>query len=137
MAQTKLMGQQFRVFEDAAKIDGAVSCQVTINQAMEDGSTKDTTGSFTEENVQSKNWQVQVDDKNGVYTALRALLTSIKSQSAKTVGFDRTSGANNGVAQNEDWAMSGQAYLSQLTITANNRQDIQVSRTYTGTGALS
>ena len=82
MAQTKLMGQQFRVFEDSAKIDGAVSCQVTINQAMEDGSTKDTTGSFTEENVQSKNWQVQVDDKNGVYTALRALLTSIKSMSA-------------------------------------------------------
>lgn len=137
MAQTKLMGQQFRVFEDGAKIDKAVSCQVTINQNMEDGSTKDTTGSFTEEEVQSRNWQVQVEDRNAGYTALRALLTSIKSMTAKTVGFDRTTGANNGVAQNEDWAMAGQAYLSQLTIVANNRQPVQVTRQYTGTGALS
>ena len=137
MAQTKLMGQQFRVFENSDKIDGAVSCQVTITQNMEDGSTKDTTGSFTEETVESRSWQVQVEDKNGTYTALRTLLSAIKSMTAKTVGFDRTSGTENGTAQNETWAKSGQAYLSDLTIVANNRQAIQVTRQYTGSGELS
>lgn len=137
MAQTKLMGQQFRVFENSDKIDGAVSCQVTITQNMEDASTKDTTGSFTEETVESRSWQVQVEDKNGTYTALRTLLSAIKSMTAKTVGFDRTAGTENGTAQNETWAKSGQAYLSDLTIVANNRQSIQVTRQYTGSGALS
>ena len=136
MALTKVMGQNFRAFVSGAAVSEESSCQVTIQGNMEDASTKDSTGSWNEEQMTSKQWSVQVDDVDSSLASLRALITAFNSDSKVTVGWDQTAGAQNRVAQNAAFARSGQAILNDLSIQANNRQTIQVSCQYQGSGAL-
>ena len=136
MALTKVMGQNFRAFVSGSAVSEESSCQVTIQGNMEDASTKDSTGSWNEEQMTSKQWSVQVDDVDSSLASLRALITAFNSDSKVTVGWDQTAGAQNRVAQNAAFARSGQAILNDLSIQANNRQTIQVSCQYQGSGAL-
>lgn len=137
MALTKLMGQNFRAFVGGSAVPEATSCQVTIQGDVEDASTKDTEGSWNEEQMTSKSWSVQVDDYDASLATLRALITRFNSDSKTTVGWDQTAGSQNRVAQNAAFARSGQAILTDLSIQANNRQTIQVSCQYQGSAALS
>ena len=137
MALTKLMGQNFRAFVGGSAVPEATSCQVTIQGDVEDASTKDTEGSWNEEQMTSKSWSVQVDDYDASLATLRALITRFNSDAKTTVGWDQTDGSQNRVAQNAAFARSGQAILNDLSIQANNRQTIQVSCQYQGSGALS
>lgn len=136
MALNKVMGQNFRAFVAGAAVTEATNCQVTVQGNVEDGSTKDTTGGWNEEQMTSKQWSVQVDSYDASLATLRALITRFNSDSKTTVGWDQTSGAQNRVAQNADFARSGQAILNDLSIQANNRQTIQVTCQYQGSGAL-
>lgn len=137
MALTKLMGQNFRAFVGGSAVPEATSCQVTIQGDVEDASTKDTEGSWNEEQMTSKSWSVQVDDYDASLATLRALITRFNSDAKTTVGWDQTAGSQNRVAQNAAFARSGQAILNDLSIQANNRTTIQVSCQYQGSGALS
>ena len=136
MALTKIMGQNFRVFVGGSAVPEATNCQVTIQGNMEDATTKDSTGAWNEEQMTSKQWNVQVDDVDASLASLRALITAFKSDSPATVGWDQTAGAQNRVAQSAAFARSGSAILNDLSIQASNRQTIQVSCQYQGTGAL-
>ena len=136
MALTKIMGQNFRVFVGGSAVPEATNCQVTIQGNLEDATTKDSTGAWNEEQMTSKQWNVQVDDVDASLASLRALITAFKSDSKATVGWDQTAGAQNRVAQNADFARSGYAILNDLSIQAANRQTIQVSCQYQGSGAL-
>ena len=136
MALTKIMGQNFRVFVGSAAISEATNCQITVQGNMDDASTKDSTGGWNEEEMTSKQWSVQADNVDASLSNLRALITRFNSNSTTTVGWDQTAGAQNREAQNADFARSGQAILNDLTIQANNRETIQVSTQYQGTGAL-
>ena len=136
MALTKIMGQHFRVFVGSEAIPEAVSCNVTINGSMEDSTTKDTTGSYAQEQMTSKDWNVSVDSLDASLATLRALITRFNSDEKVTVGWDQTSGAQNRVAQNATFARSGQAILNDLSIQANNRTNIQTTCQYQGSGAL-
>ena len=100
-------------------------------------STKDVVGSYAVDQVTSKQWNVQVDDVDSSLATLRALITRFNSDSKVTVGWDQTAGAQNRVAQNADFARSGQAILNDLSISAQNRATIQISCQYQGSGALS
>jgi predicted secreted protein len=137
MALTKLMGQNFRAFVGGSAVPEATSCQVTIQGDVEDASTKDTEGSWNEEQMTSKSWSVQVDDYDASLATLRALITRFNSDAKTTVGWDQTASSQNRVAQNAAFARSGQAILTDLSIQANNRQTIQVSCQYQGSSALS
>lgn len=136
MALTKVMGQNFRTFVGGDAVPEATSCQVTIQGNLEDGATKDSTGGWNEEMMTSKQWSVQVDDYDASVTTLRALITRFNSDSKVSVGWDQTAGAQNREAQHAAFARSGQAILNDLSIQANNRQTIQVSCQYQGSGAL-
>lgn len=136
MALTKIMGQHFRVFVAGAAVPEAVNCSVTINGNMEDSTTKDTVGSYTEEQMTAKDWNVSVDNIDASLANLRALITRFNSDSKVTVGWDQTAGTQNRVAQNAPFAKSGQAILNDLSIQANNRTNIQVTCQYQGSGAL-
>ena len=103
---------------------------------MEDGSTKDTVGGWNEEQMTSKQWSVQVDNVDASLANLRALITRFNSDTKTTVGWDQTAGAQNRVAQHAAFARSGSAILNDLSIQAGNRQIIQVSCQYQGSGAL-
>ena len=137
MAETKLMGQNFRAFVDSTAVAEATNCQVTISGNMEDGSTKDSTSSWQEEQMVSKQWSVTVDSVDATLANLRALITQFNSDEKVTVGFDQAGGAQNRVAQNAAFARSGDAILNDLSIVANNRSTIQVSCQYQGSGELS
>ena len=136
MALTKVMGQNFRAFVGGSAVSEESSCQVTIQGNMEDASTKDSVGSWNEEQMTSKQWSVQVDDVDSSLASLRALITAFNSDSKVTVGWDQTAGDQNRVAQNAAFARSGSAILNDLSIQANNRTTIQVSCQYQGSGAL-
>ena len=139
MALIKIMGQNFRAFVANSAVPEATNCQVSIQGNLEDASTKDTEGAWTEEQMTSKQWSVQVDDVDASYTTLRTLITRFNSDSKTTVGWDqtaKTAGTQNRTALNTDFARSGQAILNDLSIQANNRQTIQVTCQYQGSGAL-
>lgn len=136
MALTKIMGQHFRVFVGGNAVPEAVNCSVTINGSMEDNTTKDTVGSYVQEQMTSKDWNVSVETRDASLASLRALITRFNSDAKVTVGWDQTAGTQNRVAQNAPFARSGQAILNDLSIQANNRTNIQVSCQYQGSGAL-
>lgn len=140
MALIKIMGQNFRAFVGSNAVPEATNCQVTIQGNMEDTTTKDSEGAWTEEQMTSKQWSVQVDDVDASYTTLRALITRFNSDSKTTVGFNRTATTagtqNRQPVVSSEMSRSGQAILNDLSIQANNRQTIQITCQYQGSGAL-
>ena len=106
---------------------------------MEDSTTKDTEGGWTEEQMVSKQWSVQVDHVDASVASLRALLNMFISDSKQYVGWDQTTttaGAQNRTPAGNEIARSGQAILSDVSIQANNRQTIQTTVQFQGSGAL-
>ena len=139
MALTKIKGQNFRAFVGGTAVPEAVNCSVQITGNMEDSSTKDTESDYTTEQMVSKSWQVQVDSYQATAAAIKALLTRFNAGAKVSVGFDQTlttAGTMNRTAAEADFARSGQALLTDLSIQANNRAVINISTTYQGTGAL-
>jgi predicted secreted protein len=143
MALVKLKGQNFRAFVGGLAAAYAVveetNMSVQISGNMEDETTKDTENSWTEEAMTSKQWQIQVDSLEATAARIKAIITQFNSDSAVSVGFDQTdttAGGQNRTPSNAAFARSGQAHLIDVSISAPNRQNIQVSLTYQGTGAL-
>ena len=143
MALTKLMGQNFRAFVGGVAAANAVveetNCSVQIQGNMEDASTKDTENAWTTESMSSKQWSLNVEELDATAARLKAIITQFNSDSAVTVGFDQTAttaGGQNCTPSNAAFARSGQAHLIDVSISAPNRQNIQVSLQYQGTGAL-
>ena len=140
MALIKIMGQNFRAFVGGNAVPEATNCQVTIQGNMEDTTTKDSEGAWNEEQMTSKQWSVQVDDVDASLATLRALITRFNSDTKTTVGFNRTATTagtqNRESVSNSGMSRSGQAILNDLSIQANNRQTIQVTCQYQGSGAL-
>ncbi len=143
MALVKLLGQNFRAFVGGIAAAYAVieetnmSCQISGN--MEDATTKDTENLWTEEAMTSKQWQIQVDSLEATAARLKAIITQFNADSTVTVGFDQTStaaGGQNRTPSNAPFARSGQAHLIDVSISAPNRQNVQVSLTYQGTSEL-
>ena len=143
MALVKLLGQNFRAFVGGLAAAYAVveetnmSAQISGN--MEDATTKDTENLWTEEDMTSKQWQIQVDSLEATAARLKAIITQFNADSAVSVGFDQTStaaGGQNRTPTNAPFARSGQAYLIDISISAPNRNNVQISLTYQGTGAL-
>lgn len=136
MALQKIMGQHFRVFVGGNAIPESTNCSVTVSGSMEDSTSKDTVGSYAQEQMTSKDWNVSVDSLDASLATLRALITRFNSDEKVTVGWDQTSGAQNRVAQNAAFARSGLAILNDLSIQADNRTNIQTTCQYQGSGAL-
>ena len=139
MALNKLKGQNFRVFVGGSAVPEASSCQVTTTGNMEDSKTKDSEGSFGMEQMTSRSWSVQVDSYEATADSLINIIKQFISDQKVTVGWDETAttaGTQNRTPQNADFARSGQAILNDFVISANNRTPIQVTRQFTGSGAL-
>ena len=139
MAITKIMGEHFRIFTGGSAgttVGEETTCTVTIQGNMESSTNKDIVGSWTTEQMTSKQWNVQVEGQDASLASLRALITAFNSDSKIPVGWDESGGTLNKTAQQAAFARSGNAILSDLTITANNRQPITVACQYLGSGAV-
>jgi hypothetical protein len=138
-----IKGQNLRVMVGGKCIAMATSCQFHVSAQLEDSSTKDSVGDFQEQEVTGLSWDAQTDslvtlEDNGTNGELPQDLLSLMINKTKvTLTFDQTAGANNRVAQNSVIKKSGWAYISDVSISAQNRQNSQLSVQFTGTGPLS
>ena len=137
-----IKGQNLRVMVGGKCIAMATSCQFHVSAQLEDSSTKDSVGDFQEQEVTGLSWDAQTDslvtlEDNGTNGELPQDLLSLMINKTKvTLTFDQTAGANNRVAQNSAIKKSGWAYISDVSISAQNRQNSQLSVQFTGTGPL-
>lgn len=140
MSLTKIKGQNFRAFVGGSAIPEESNCQISITGNMEDSKTKDSEGSFNQEQMVSRSWSVQVDSYQATAAELIAVINQFLSDETVQVGWDQTnttSGTQNRTPSNAAFARSGQARLNDFTLQANNRANVQLSRQYQGYGALS
>lgn len=120
----------------------ATSCTFHISAQLEDSSTKDSTGDWQEQEVTGLSWDASTDslvtlEDNGTNGELPAdLMSLIINKTLVTLTFDQTTGTNNRTAQNATIKRSGSAYLTDLNLTAANRQNSTITCQFTGTGAL-
>ena len=138
-----IKGQNLRVMVGGKCIAMATSCTFHVSASLEDSSTKDSTGDWQEQEVVGLSWDAQTDSlitltDNGTNGELpQDLLGLIINKTLVTLTFDTTSGNNNRTAQNSAIKKSGQAYVTDVQITAANRQNSTLTVQFTGTGALS
>jgi len=135
---SKIKGQNFRAFYGGSAIAAATSCTVTLTGNTEDSSTKDTEGMYNADSIVSTSWSIQVDTLDD--TNVSALVTAFTAGAEVTVGWDQTettAGTQNRTAAEASFSRTGSAYLTDVTLTFNDRVNISTSAQFTGTGALS
>ena len=133
-----LKGQNFRILQqdgnDFKCIGMATNCTVTLNGNTEDASTKDDVSNAAKPTVISKSWQVSVESMEVADAA--AILTAIKSIQPFTLVWDETSTTDNQEPNAAAFARKGQAYLSDVSFSFNDRENSTKSLQFTGSGAL-
>ena len=135
-----LKGQNVRILlydSTAAKykvVGMATTCTVSLTGNTEESSTKDDTGMASKPTIVSKSWQVSVESLN--VADVGAMLTAVKSLTPFTLVWDQTSTTDNQTAQGAAYARQGTAYLSDFTMTFNDRENSLKSLQFSGTSAL-
>ena len=120
----------------------ATSCTFHVSAQLQDSSTKDSVGDFQEQEVTGLSWDAQTEslvtlEDNGSNGELPQDLLSLMINKTKvTLTFDQTAGANNRVGQNSAIKKTGDAYINDINITAQNRQNSTISVQFSGTGPL-
>ena len=138
-----IKGQNLRVMADGKCIAMATSCTFHVSAALSDSSTKDDTNDWAANEVTGLSWDAQTDSlvtlvDNGSNGELPTdLLSLIVNKTPVTLTFDQTAGTNNRTGQNASIKRSGQAYLTDYSLTAPNRQNSTLTCQFTGTGPLS
>lgn len=137
-----IKGQNLRILVGGKCVAMATSCTFHVSAQLEDSSTKDSVGDWQEQEVTGLSWDAQTDslvtlEDNGTNGELpQDLLGLIINKTKVTLTFDQTAGTNNRVAQNAAIKRTGEAYVTDVTITAQNRQNSTFSAKLTGTGPL-
>lgn len=138
-----IKGQNLRVMVGGKCIAMATSAQFHVSAELQDSSTKDSVGDFQEQEVTGLSWDAQTEslvtlEDNGTNGELPQDILSLMINKTKvTLTFDQTAGANNRVGQNSVIKKTGQAYITDVSISAQNRQNSTCTVQFTGTGALS
>lgn len=137
-----IKGQNLRVMVGGKCIAMATSCTFHVSAQLQDSSTKDSVGDFQEHEVTGLSWDAQTEslvtlEDNGSNGELPQDLLSLMINKTKvTLTFDQTAGANNRVGQNSAIKKTGDAYINDVNITAQNRQNSTISVQFSGTGPL-
>lgn len=120
----------------------ATSCTFHISAQTESASTKDDANDWEVNEVTGLSWDAQTDSlvtlsDNGTNGELPTdLMSLIINKTLVTLTFDTTSGTNNRTAQNSAIKRSGQAYLVDYSLSAQNRQNSTLSCQFSGSGPL-
>ena len=137
-----IKGQNLRVMVGGKCIAMATSCTFHVSAQLQDSSTKDSVGDFQEQEVTGLSWDAQTEslvtlEDNGSNGELPQDLLSLMINKTKvTLTFDQTAGANNRVGQNSAIKKTGDAYINDISINAQNRQNSTLSVQFSGTGPL-
>jgi hypothetical protein len=137
-----IKGQNLRVMVGGKCIAMATTCTFHVSAQLQDSSSKDSIGDWQEQEVTGLSWDASTESlvtltDNGTNGELpQDLLSLIINKTLVTLTFDTTAGNNNRTAQNSPIKKSGSAYVTDVNITAQNRQNSTCSVNFTGTGGL-
>lgn len=138
-----IKGQNLRVMVGGKCIAMATNAQFHISAELQDASSKDSVGDWQEQEVTGLSWDAQTDslvtlEDNGTNGELPQDILSLMINKTKvTLTFDQTAGTNNRTGQNSAIKRSGEAYLTDYSLTAPNRQNSTLTCQFQGTGPLS
>lgn len=136
---SKIKGQNLRIYwgdgDDMEVFGEATSCQISLTGNMEDGSTKDSVSGFSEETVTTRSWQVTTDTLNA--SDLAALLQVWKAKEVTVLKWDLADETDNSTPLAANLSRSGNAYITDISIQMNDRQNVAINITFTGSGAIS
>jgi hypothetical protein len=138
-----IKGQNLRVMVGGKCIAMATSCTFHISAQLEDASTKDSTGDWQEQEVTGLSWDAQCDalvtliDNGTNGEIVTDIMSLMINKTLVTLSFDQTSGTNNRTGQNAAIKRTGSAFISDVQVTAANRQNSSFTVQFQGTGALS
>ena len=133
---SKIKGQNFRLLKDGSVFPEATNCSITLQGNSEDTSTKGTEGMFNQEDVVSNQWSAQVDTKQSETAQLRSIISMFVEAQPVPIGWYQTEGSGNATPQKASFARKGQALLNDFTMNFNDRETVNVSLQFQGTGGL-
>jgi hypothetical protein len=124
-------GQNLRIFADQVVIAAALQCELHVALNTKQISTKDTEGAFSDLIVVSLNWDAKV---NGAVTTDpdRNDPASLMSRIGQTVRVQFAIAEGEQNSEMGDLLVSGDAILSDVQITAENRRRGTYDITLTG-----
>ena len=120
----------------------ATSCTLHIASQLEDASTKDS-DDWQEQEVTGLSWDASTDSlvtltDNGSNGELPTdLLSAMINKTKLYLKFDVTNGTNNRTATNSAIKKTGACYISDISVSAQNRANSTITVQFQGTGALS
>jgi len=137
-----IKGQNLRVTVGGKCIAYATSCTFHIAADVQDVSTKDDTF-FNVSEVMGLSWDASTDSlvtltdpgSNGELPA--DIFSAMISMTKVQLSFDQTAGTNNRTGQNSALKKTGDAYITDVSITAANRQSSTMTVQFSGAGQLS
>jgi hypothetical protein len=133
-----LKGQNIRVLlQDGTKfkvVGKSTNATITLTGNTEDASTKDDVAMAAKPEVVSKSWSVSVESLD--VTDAGAILTAVKSLTPFTLIWDEVATADNQTALAATFARKGTAFLNDVTLTWNNRENAVKSLQFSGSGEL-
>ena len=116
----------------------ATNCTITLTNNVDESSVKDNVGLAAKPEVVSKAWSVQVDSLNVLNAA--AMLAAIKSMQPVDIMWDEVGTSDNQTPVTGTgavaYARKGQAYLSDLTISFNDRENSAKNLQFVGASPL-
>lgn len=135
----KIKGQNFRLLSGNPLVafPEATNCSITLQGNTEDTSTKDSNGLYSQETIVSTTWSAQVDTYQSSPNQLRNIIAIFNDALPIAVGWDQTAGDKNRTRQNANFSRSGNAILNDFTLTFNDRETVQTTLQWQGTGLLS
>lgn len=133
-----IKGEKLRIKVGGSLIALATSCTVHLSAQTEDSSTKDdydpAAGAQWQNNaITGLSWEMTSDSLVG--QAKHALMTAMLSGQEVQVEFVEVTGGSVG-QYNTSTVYSGSAYITDVTVTATNKQNSTCSATLTGNGKL-
>lgn len=133
-----IKGQNLRIFVSGSCVAEALSCQISLNNSASESSTKDSTGGWAENDITEQSWQVSVDSIDASTANIKTFINMIKAMTAVTLKWEQTNGIQNRVpVTTATFCRQGNAFLTDLSLSTQNRQNSQLTLQFTGTGAIS
>lgn len=137
-----IKGQNLRVMVGTKCVAAATSASVHVAQELQDSSTKDSTGDWTEQEVTGLSWDAScdalfvIDSSDTTGEQIVDLLDTLIAKTEVTLSFKQTGSAKNRTATNGGLVWTGKALVSDISINADNKQNATYTVKFTGNGAL-
>ena len=131
-----IKGQNLRIFLNGHVLAAALNCSVSLQNVMKDVSNKDSVGGWAVNRVFSQNWSVQGECVISESVEYGEVLSDVKNLVGTKVQVDFAVAGGDHNAEMGDILVTGNAIVSDISITAQNRQRGTYQITLTGSGIV-